>query len=176
MTLVRQMQANPQKMNSSTLQNTIIMQRSVFQMADETMAAFHGWSVDRLHAEIANCARRMSESGVPDMLIKTQLCINDDTLRAALNQPALGDVAALASQVAMLTATVNEMRSRLNACEDEITRLRSERRDDWRASAPSTPNSRDRYAQRVGDSHGAYDDCGTWRSASYHNNWGPHDR
>ena len=162
----------------NSIQNTIVMQRSVFQMSDETMAAFHGWSVEKLRQEIALCAKRMKDQGMAEALIKMQLRIDDQTLSAALSQlPAQCDTAALASQVAMLTATLNETRSRLNACEDEIARLRSERHDSWRRpSAPHTPNSHDRCAQRVSsDSHTdayAYDDCGTWRSG-YQPSWSP---
>lgn len=160
----------------NSIQNTIVMQRSVFQMSDETMAAFHGWSVEKLRQEIALCAKRMKDQGMAEALIKMQLRIDDQTLSAALSQPpAQCDTVALASQVAMLTATLNETRSRLNACEDEITRLRSERQDCWRrTSAPPSPSSQDRYAYRVRSSSNAepYDDCGTWRGG-YQQGWSP---
>jgi len=158
----------------SSIQNTIVMQRSVFQMSDETMAAFHGWSVEKLHQEIALCAKRMKDQGMAEALIKMQLRIDDQTLSAALSQPLMQcDTAALASQIAMLTATLNETRSRLSTCEDEIARLRLERRDCRRSSTPHTPNSHDRYAQRVGSgSHtDPYDDCGTWRGELYQRTW-----
>ena len=129
------------------IQNTIIMQRSFFNMSDEVMAAFHGWSLDRLQLEIANCAKRMSELGIAESSIMNKLRIDETTLRNILYPQRSNDVIALASQVSILVTKVNDMENHIKTLQDEIKYLKSKKDENH-----ITSSSRDRLKDRSRDS------------------------
>lgn len=153
---------------SNQLYNTLLMQRSFIGMNDDMIAAYHGWTKEQLQKELAGCAKHMKDCGIEDSNIMSSLKIDESTLQAAL-KPQLDntdkmEIVSMISQVALLTATVNEMKKKLYDCENEVERLRKDM-----SRTRNTSPIRDMHDMRLAgnNQNATYDDCGTWRSQGW---------